>query len=245
MDMTAKFTTSIQCQKCSISQLCLPFALNDSELNQLDNIIQRKKPYQKKQKLVEAGQSFKSLYAVRSGSFKSYTVSGNGEEQIIAFHLPGDIIGFDAIQGQSHPSFAEALETAMICEIPYETMDKLSATMPKLRQQIMRLMSNEISVDQDMLFLLNKKTADARLASFLIQLSNRFKQRGLSSKEFSLTMTRGEIGNYLGLTVETISRLLSRFHQEGILKVERKLITIESFDGLKNVAEFSHQSDCK
>ncbi|WP_016954897.1 fumarate/nitrate reduction transcriptional regulator Fnr [Catenovulum agarivorans] len=245
MDTTAKFTSSIQCQKCSISQLCLPFALNDNELTQLDNIIQRKKPYQKKQKLVEAGQTFTSLYAVRSGSFKSYTVSNCGEEQIIAFHLPGDIIGFDAIQAHSHPSFAEALETAMICEIPYDTMDQLSATMPKLRQQILRLMSNEISLDQDMLFLLNKKTADARLASFLLQLSNRFKQRGLSSKTFSLTMTRGEIGNYLGLTVETISRLFSRFNQAGIINVERKLITIESFNDLKHIAEFSLQPDCK
>lgn len=117
-------------------------------------------------------------------------------------------MGFDAIGSGHHPSFAQALETSMVCEIPFETLDDLSGKMPNLRQQMMRLMSGEIKGDQDMILLLSKKNAEERLAAFIYNLSRRFAQRGFSPREFRLTMTRGDIGNYLGLTVETISRLL-------------------------------------
>ena len=178
---------AIHCQDCSISQLCIPFTLNEHELDQLDNIIERKKPIQK---------------------------------------------------GQTglHPSFAQALETSMVCEIPFETLDDLSGKMPNLRQQMMRLMSGEIKGDQDMILLLSKKNAEERLAAFIYNLSRRFAQRGFSPREFRLTMTRGDIGNYLGLTVETISRLLGRFQKSGMLAVKGKYITIENSDLLAQLA---------
>lgn len=224
---------AIHCQNCSISQLCLPFTLNDREMEKLDDIIQRKRPFRKGDRLFQAGEALTSLYAVRSGSFKTFTLSEDGEEQITAFHLPGDIIGFDAVRHAKHHSFSQALETAMVCEIPFDTLDNLSGDFPKLRHQVMRLMSNEIQQDQEMFMLLNKRTAEERLAYFIMSLSKRFGERGFSNKQFRLTMTRGEIGNFLGLTVETISRLLSRFQKEQLIDVEGKLISIHSLDGLE------------
>lgn len=220
----------------SISQLCIPFTLNEHELDQLDNIIERKKPIQKGQTLFKAGDELKSLYAIRSGTIKSYTITEQGDEQITGFHLAGDLVGFDAIGTGLHPSFAQALETSMVCEIPFETLDDLSGKMPNLRQQMMRLMSGEIKGDQDMILLLSKKNAEERLAAFIYNLSRRFAQRGFSPREFRLTMTRGDIGNYLGLTVETISRLLGRFQKSGMLAVKGKYITIENSDLLAQLA---------
>lgn len=222
---------AIHCQDCSISQLCIPFTLNEHELDQLDNIIERKKPIQKSQVIFKAGDPLISLYAIRSGTIKSYTISETGEEQITSFHLPGDLVGFDAITNMVHPSFAQALETAMVCEIPFDVLDDLSGKMPKLRHQIIRLMSNEIKSDQEMILLLSKMNAEERLAAFIMNLSNRYSARGFSAREFRLTMTRSDIGNYLGLTVETISRLLGRFQKIGLLTVQGKYITIN------NVAE--------
>lgn len=223
---------AIHCQDCSISQLCIPFTLNEHELDQLDNIIERKKPIHKSQVLFKAGDTLGSLYAIRSGTIKSYTISETGEEQITAFHLPGDLVGFDAITNMQHPSFAQALETAMVCEIPFDILDDLTGKMPKLRQQMMRLMSNEIQVDQEMILLLSKMNAEERLAAFIYNLSKRYGARGFSAKEFRLTMTRGDIGNYLGLTVETISRLLGRFQKLEILSVQGKYIIINDLERL-------------
>jgi len=189
--------------------------LNEHELDQLDNIIERKKPIQKSQVLFKAGDTLNSIYAIRSGTIKTYTISEAGEEQITSFHLPGDLVGFDAITNMQHPSFAQALETAMVCEIPFDILDDLSGKMPKLRQQIMRLMSSE-----------------ERLAAFIHNLSKRYSARGFSAKEFRLTMTRSDIGNYLGLTVETISRLLGRFQKLGVLSVQGKYITINDINAL-------------
>ncbi|WP_348728371.1 fumarate/nitrate reduction transcriptional regulator Fnr [Rheinheimera texasensis] len=228
--------SSINCQHCGFSQLCLPFTLNDSELDKLDQIIQRKRPSHKGDHLFEAGKPLQALYAVRTGSFKTYTLTEQGEEQITGFHLPGDVIGFDAIGDQQHPSYAQALETAMVCEIPFNNLDQLLDQVPKLRQQLMRLMSQDIHGDQQMMLLLNRKTAEEKLAAFITNLAQRFGSRGFSRKEFRLTMTRGEIGNYLGLTVETISRLLGRFHKDELIHVDGKLISITNFEELSRVA---------
>ncbi|MFC0048749.1 fumarate/nitrate reduction transcriptional regulator Fnr [Rheinheimera tilapiae] len=228
--------SSINCQHCGFSQLCLPFTLNDQELDKLDQIIQRKRPSHKGDHLFEAGKPLQALYAVRTGSFKTYTLTEQGEEQITGFHLPGDVIGFDAIGDQHHPSYAQALETAMVCEIPFNNLDSLLDQVPKLRQQLMRLMSQDIHGDQQMMLLLNRKTAEEKLAAFITNLAQRFGSRGFSRKEFRLTMTRGEIGNYLGLTVETISRLLGRFHKDELIHVDGKLITIANFEELSRIA---------
>lgn len=223
---------SIHCQSCSFSHLCLPVSLDNSELNSLDDIIERKKPLHKNDKLVNDGDKFHSLYAVRSGSFKSYVCDKDGVEQIIGFHFPGDIIGFDALKDNTHNSSTQALETSMVCELPYDVLDEMSDKFPKLRQQMMRFMSAEIKHDHDLMMLLSKRRAEERLLHFLSHLSQRFEERGFSAKQFNLSMTRNEIGNYLGLTVETISRLLTRFQKEGLIKVDGKLITLLDLDGV-------------
>ena len=217
---------TIRCQNCSFSHLCIPVSLNNKEMESLDDIIQRKRPYHKNAFLTEPSKPFTSLYAVRSGSFKSFITAKDGEQQITAFHLPGDIIGFDGLNKQNHQSYTQALETSMVCEIPYDTLDNMSAQLPSLRKQMMRMMSQEISDDQNLMMLLNKRTAEERLSHFILHLSQRFAARGFSSKAFHLTMTRNEIGNYLGLTVETVSRLFSRFQKENAIKVDGKLVEI-------------------
>jgi len=233
---TCPSSQHIKCQNCSISELCLPFSLNDKELNTLDEIIDRKRPIHKGDKIFSDGQELHSLYAIRSGTFKTFTVNEQGEEQITGFHLAGDLLGFDAIAESEHPSFAQALETSMVCEIPYTNLDELSNSMPKLKKQVLRLMSHEIKTDQEMLTLLNRKNAEQRVATFLVSLSERYHARGLSASEFRLTMTRSDIGNYIGLTVETISRLLNRFHKSGLIKVDGKLISIIDIDKLCDTA---------
>jgi CRP/FNR family transcriptional regulator len=237
LNKNAPSTQHIKCQNCSISELCLPFSLNKQELNSLDNIIDRKFPIRKGDNIYHDGQELHALFAIRSGTFKTFTLSEQGEEQITGFHLAGDLLGFDAIAESIHPSFAQALETSMVCEIPYHNLDKLSDTMPKLKKQVLRLMSNEIRTDQAMLTLLNRKNAEQRVATFLVSLSERYRSRGLSSSEFRLTMTRSEIGNYIGLTVETISRLLNRFHKNNLIQVDGKLINILNINALTDVAE--------
>ena len=227
--------SAINCQDCGFSQLCLPFSLNDTELNRLDDIIQRKKPLHKADMLFEAGQTQRCLYAIRTGSFKTFTLTEQGEQQITGFHLPGDIVGFDALSNQQHPSYAEALETAMVCEIPLPNIETLLDQLPRLRQQMMRLMSEDIQADQQMMLLLNRKTAEQKLATFLSQLAQRYASRGFSGSEFRLTMTRSDIGNYLGLTVETISRLLSKLDKEQLIQVNGKLISINDKTALSKL----------
>ena len=229
-------SNNINCQNCSISQLCLPYTLDNASLDKLDDIIERKRPYRKGEQLFQAGQPLKSLFAVRSGSFKSFTVSDDGDAQITGFHLPGDLIGFDSVHSSTYTSFAESLETSMVCEIPFTSLETLSDQLPLLRRQVMRLMSSEISADKQVMSLLNHKSAEQRLATFLLDFSERFKSRGLSSKEFRLSMTRAEIGNYLGLTVETVSRLLSKLHKEGVIAVDGKFILLLDFDVLQQLS---------
>lgn len=224
--MSSNNQFTIRCQNCSFAHLCIPVSLNSNELDSLDEIIKRKKPLHKNDQLTAPGQGFTSLFAVRSGSFKSYITSSDGEQQITGFHLPGDIVGFEAMHNNAYQNYTVALETSMVCELPYDKLDEMSAQLPSLRKHMLKMMSNEIQHDHDMMMLLNRRTAEERLTHFLLQLSERFAERGFAAHEFHLTMTRSEIGNYLGLTVETVSRLLSRFQKENVIEVQGKLIHI-------------------
>lgn len=226
----------ISCQQCSISQLCLPVSLAEAEVEHLDSIIKRNRPLHKGEHLFRGGDPLQSLFAIRSGSLKTYTISPEGEEQITGFHLAGEVIGLDALYNRAHPSFAAALETTMICELPYEELEELSATMSGLRQQLLRVMSREILEDQELLLLLNKKSAEERLAAFLVNLSMRYARRGRSASRFLLPMTRSDIGNYLGLTIETVSRLFARFSKAEMLKAHGKEVEILNMKVLSEMA---------
>ena len=214
------------CKDCSLSGMCLPLALQTEELDTLDEIVKRGRPLKKGEMLFRQGEPFSSVYALRSGAIKTFSLSDGGEEQITGFHLASEMIGLSGMDNQQYPVSAMALETTSVCEIPFERLDDLTAVMPQLRKQVMRLMSREIREDQQMMLLLSKKTADERIATLLINLSARFRARGYSARSFRLAMSRNEIGNYLGLAVETVSRVFTRFQQQGLIAAEGKQIEI-------------------
>lgn len=228
--------SEVRCQTCSIRRLCLPMMLAESEIEYLENIVQRKKVLKKGEFLFHAGDEFDSIHAIRSGSIKSYTISSDGTEQITGFHLPGEMVGLNAISSTTYPSFAKALETSLVCSIPFDKLESLARNIPGLQSQLFRVMSGEIRDEQELMMLLSKKNADERFAAFIINLSARFKRRGLSEKEFQLTMTRGDIGNYLGLAVETVSRLVTRLQKQNLIAIQDRYISIVDKEGLSNLA---------
>ena len=222
----------VACQECSLNEICLPVGMGHSDLDRLDSIIERKRPMLRGDHLFRVGDPFQCLYAVRSGSLKTYATSEDGQEQVMGFHLPGELIGLDAIADSHHPLAAKALETTSICEIPFHDLETLSTQLPGLQRQLLRIMSKEIRDDEQNMVILGQKSAEERLASFLIGLSNRFRRRGFSANQFNLSMSRSDIGNYLGLALETVSRLFTRFQNEGLLRVDRKHIELLDRDRL-------------
>lgn len=221
---------------CNLRQFCIAKTLNAENLLIFDQTIERKKPLQKGEVLFKEGDKLRSLYAIRSGTIKNYIITPYGDEQITRFYFAGDLLGFDAIFDAEHTSFSQALETTMLCEIPFDAFDRLCGHFAALRHQTLTLMSQEIITDKNMILLLSKKTAGERLAAFLYCLSVKFMQRGFSAKEFRLTMTRSDIANNLGLTVETISRLLGKFQESNLLTVKGKYIHILDHNALRNLA---------
>jgi len=226
----------VNCGNCRLNSICLPLALESDDIQQLDDIIQRSKPLQKSQHLYREGDEFQSVYAVRSGTLKAYKTTDDGREQVTGFYFPGEILGMDGINNNSHASSAKALETVAVCEIPFSSLEKLSSLMPNLQRHFFQLMSREITEDQQLITLLSKNSADERVAALLLSISARNARRKLSSTQFRLPMSRVDIGNYLGLTVETVSRVFSRMQKMEILRVDNKEIEILNTDGLKNMA---------
>jgi len=227
------------CQSCSLHDLCLPLGLDLDDIDKLDEIVKRSRPLHKGEYLFNSGDTFTSIFAVRSGSIKTFTESEQGDEQITGLYLPGELIGLDAIHGGKHPCSAIALETTSLCELPFETLEDLSGKIPELHHQLFRIMSKEIAGDQSLLMLMAQKSAEERLAAFLVNLSSRLKARNFSETEFNLTMSRKDIGNYLGLTIETISRTFSRFQSDGLLSTQRKYVNIHKLIDLKELAGIS------
>ncbi|MVW75641.1 fumarate/nitrate reduction transcriptional regulator Fnr [Pseudomonas xionganensis] len=214
------------CKDCSLASLCLPLSLNMEDMDALDEIVKRGRPLKKGEFLFRQGDAFNSVFAVRSGALKTFSLSDGGDEQITGFHLPSELVGLSGMDSEIYPVSAVALETTSVCEIPFERLDDLAMKLPQLRRQLMRIMSREIRDDQQMMLLLSKKTADERIATFLVNLSARFRARGFSANQFRLAMSRNEIGNYLGLAVETVSRVFTRFQQNQLLEAEGKEVHI-------------------
>ena len=235
------------CQSCNLHDLCLPLGLDMGDIDKLNSIIKRSRPLQKGEHLFNGGDNFASIYAVRSGSIKTFSESAEGDEQITGLYLPGELLGLDAIHKNTHPCSAIALETTSLCEIPFGTLENLSTKIPELHHQLFRIMSKEIATDQSLLMLMAQKSAEEKLAAFLVNLSSRLKQRNFSETEFNLSMSRKDIGNYLGLTIETISRTFSRFQNDGLLSTQRKYVNIHKLNELKVLAGLSNsctKTDC-
>jgi CRP/FNR family transcriptional regulator len=220
------------CSACCVQGVCLPCNLNGSELSRFGEIATAKRRVARGASLYHNGDRFESLYAVRSGAFKTVGVSRDGTEKITGFHLPGELLGLDAINGGSHGYNAVALEDSEVCIIPFAQLEQLALGVPALQHQLLRLLSGDISRDSGLMLLLGSMTAEQRLAAFLLSLSRRHQRLGYAGDRFMLRMTREEIGNYLGLTLETVSRLLSRFQREGLVAVHQRDIEIRSKDAL-------------
>jgi CRP/FNR family transcriptional regulator len=209
--------------------------LDADDVERLDGIVKRARPLHRGDHLFRNGERFRSLYVVKTGSVKTYAPSEEGGEQVLGFHLPGELIGLDAIEKEVHACSAKVLETSAICDVPFSRLVELSSRIPSLQHQMYRLLSKEIGHDTEMLLLLGKKSAEERLAAFLLSMSKRLRRRGLCPTDFYLSMSRHEIGNYLGLAVETISRLFTRFQDEGLLKVDRKHVELLELEAMEAI----------
>jgi CRP/FNR family transcriptional regulator len=217
------------CENCWLRVLCLHMGLAPEGLDRLDNVIKRSRPLLRGEHLFRKGEPFRSVYVVKGGSVKTYIRDADGDAQVLGFHLPGEIIGLDAIEKNTHACSAKALDTSAICEIPYRRLEELRATTPSLQHQMYRLLRKEIAHDNELLLLLTNKNAQERLAAFLINFSGRLRKRGLCATDFSLSMPRPDIANYLGLSAETVSRGFTHLQKRGLLNVERK--HVQPLDG--------------
>lgn len=224
------------CSECSLFQLCLPVTLDAEDVEQLEDIVQRRRPLRRGEYLYRAEDPFRAIYAVRAGAIKTTVLSINGEEQITGFHLPGEILGLDAINSGRHPCSAQALETTSVCEIPFDNLEYLATKIPGLQQSLLRIMSKEIFKDHELLYAVAKRSADERLAIVLLSFSNRFGRRGLSRTRFRLPMSRAELSNYLGLAPETMSRLFRRFQEQGLITALGKEIALQDIGALRDLA---------
>jgi len=223
------------CEQCGIYSLCMPSGLATGDLDALDRVIKRRRPIERGQYLYRAGENFESIYALRSGSLKTFTTSEDGEEHIISIKMPGDLLGLSDINNPQYTRSAIALETCSLCEIPYERFEQLTREITGLNHHILNMMSREIHQEQDRVTMCKKLSAEARLAGLLLTLSQRFAQRGFSASEFNLSMSRSDIANMLGLAVETISRLFSSFQEHGLVSVERKHVKLLDVHGLEQL----------
>ncbi len=216
----------IACSSCNLRELCLPADLGCEGMRRLDALTSLKRTFRRGDYLYRSGERFRSLYAIRTGFFKTQVLHEDGREQVTGFQMPGEIIGLDAISTDAHTCDAVALEDSEICEIPFDRLEELSRELPGLQRHLHKIMSREIVRDQGIMMLLGSMRAEERLAAFLLNLSQRFSARGYSPTAFYLRMTRQEIGSYLGLKLETVSRTFSHFQEHGLLNVRVREVEI-------------------
>jgi CRP/FNR family transcriptional regulator len=231
------------CAGCSMHQLCLPMGLDDADISRLDQIIGRRRRILQGEFLYQMGDPFKNLFAIRFGHFKTSQINPSGEQQITGFQMAGELLGMDAISAEKHHCNAIALEDSEVCDIPFHRLEELFGQVPALLHHFHRIMSQEIMREQNVMILLGNMRAEQRFAAFLVNLSSRYAARGYSATTFQLRMSREDIGNYLGLTIESISRLLSRFKKHEWLKVDKREVELLNPAKLKAIA--AGTEDCK
>ena len=227
----------VACSACNLRELCLPVGLSDEELSSIDDIIGTRRTVRRGESLFHAGEAFTALYAVRTGFFKTVVSAADGREQVTGFQMAGELIGLDGISTDHHSCDAIALEDSQVCMIPYSQLETLSREVTLLQHQFHKIMSREIVRDHGVMMLLGSMRAEERLAAFLLNMSQRFNARGFSSQEFNLRMTREEIGSYLGLKLETVSRAFSRFQEDGLISVQQKHVLLLDPAGLKKLIQ--------
>lgn len=223
------------CAQCNLLELCLPFGMTETEINRLDDLVGARRKVKRNQHLYRSGEGFEAIYAIRTGSFKTDVLLEDGREQVTGFQMTGEILGLDGISTEQHSCNAVALEDSEVCVIAYDKLEELSRKIEGLQHQFHKVMSKEIVRDHGVMMLLGSMRAEERLAAFLLNLSQRFTARGFSPAEFHLRMTRDEIGSYLGLKLETVSRAFSKFQEGGLIAVQQKHIRIVDLDGLRKL----------
>lgn len=234
-------TLTTLCSTCHLKDLCLPCGLTGTDVERLDGLKFARRRIKEGQALYHEGEKFQFIYAVRSGTFKSTLNLKDGREQVTGFQMAGELLGLDGLAAGKHASSAVALEDAEICAIPYAHLSELAAVSVDLQLVISRLMSREIVREHSLMMLLGSMNAEERLAAFLLNISQRMKARGYSASEFHLRMSRAEIGSYLGMKLETVSRTFSAFAQQRLLEVDKKHVRILDLAGLQQAFDLRVQ----
>ena len=230
-------TFKVACSNCNLRELCMPVGFDEKDMHKLDEVVTTRKKIKQGELLFENGETFTSLYAIRTGFFKTSVASEDGREQVTGFQMAGEIIGLDGIVSDQHTCSAVALEDAEVCVMPFDHIEDLSREFPVLQKHVHKIMSREIVRENGMMMLLGNMSAEERLANFLVNLIQRLFARGQSQSEFILRMSREEIGSYLGLKLETVSRTFSKYSEEGIIEVKQRHIKILKPDALKQLVK--------
>ncbi len=225
------------CVDCALNQLCLPASIDGADLARLDSLVRQRLPLDRGEMLFREGASHQSLFVVRSGSLKTYVTLPEGDTQVLGFHIAGELVGLDGLGGDGHRCNAEALERSSLCEVPLVAFGEIATDVPGLQRQLFRIMSREFSREQQHPVMMGRKQAVSRLAIFLRGLSERLRAIGHDPNEINLSMSRQELANYLGLVIETVSRVFTRMQALGILRVERRSVHILDHAGLAALAE--------
>jgi CRP/FNR family transcriptional regulator len=226
-------TIKVACSNCNLRELCMPLGLSDSEMERVDEVVATRRKVARGDNLFRNGDKFNALFAIRTGFFKTRISAEDGRDQVTGFQMAGEIIGLDGIVSDQHTCDAVALEDAEVCVMPFDRIEELSREITSLQRHVHKIMSREIVRENGVMLLLGSMRAEERLAAFLLNLVQRLHARGFSQSELVLRMTREEIGSYLGLKLETVSRTFSKFVEEGIVEVKQRHVRILNPDGLK------------
>ena len=230
-----KHFIKIACSNCNMRELCMPIGLDANELKRVDELVTKRPLVKRGSALFRAGDTFTSLYAIRSGFFKTSVTSEDGHTQVTGFQMAGEILGLDGIATELHTCDAIALEDTEVCALPFDRIEEIARDVKALQHHVHKIMSREIVRENSVMLLLGNMRAEERLAAFLLNLMQRLHARGFSSADVILRMTREEIGSYLGLTLETVSRTFSKFADDGIITVNQRHIHIQNADALTGI----------
>ncbi len=225
----------IACKDCGIFNLCSAVG-GDTDLSLLTTLVKNRRTYKRGESLFSIGEPFRAVIAIRSGSVKTSVLTDDGRIQVTGFHIAGELMGLNSLVADRYNSEARALETTSVCEVPFERYEELVDHVPGLQHQMLKIMSQEINHHQEMMLLLGKKRAEERLASFLVNLSRRLECHGQPATELKLSMSRSDIGNYLGLAEETVCRVISRFEDESLISTQRRIVRLKQPDRLRIIS---------
>lgn len=228
-------TIKVACSNCNLRELCMPLGLSPAELDRIDDVVANRRKVKRGATLFRNGEKFTSLYAIRTGFFKTCVASEDGRDQVTGFQMAGEIVGLDGIVNEHHTCDAVALEDAEVCVMPFERVEELSREVTALQRHVHKIMSREIVRENGVMLLLGSMRAEERLAAFLLNLVQRLHARGFSQSELILRMTREEIGSYLGLKLETVSRTFSKFVDDGIVEVKQRHVRILNTEALREI----------